>query len=127
MVLIYLLINSLGKYLAYPDEQHNQPTKINYSNFIENGRSVKIGEDKSANNDILLIYIYAGTHSHAYGNLKYFIDKCVRQGDHVDYYFILQQVDNKPINESDMPLLTSNSAYYIQHENKCFDFGTVGW
>ncbi|CAF4844162.1 unnamed protein product, partial [Rotaria sp. Silwood1] len=82
---------------------------------------------KSANNDILLIYIYAGTHSHAYGNLKYFIDKCVRQGDHVDYYFILQQVDNKPINESDMPLLTSSSAYYIQHENKCFDFGTVGW
>ncbi|CAF2765890.1 unnamed protein product [Rotaria sp. Silwood2] len=87
----------------------------------------KVAPNKSVNNDILLIYIYAGTHSHAYGNLKYFIEKCVRQGDHVDYYFILQQVDNKPLNESDMPLLTSKTAYYIQHENKCYDFGTIGW
>ena len=26
-----------------------------------------------------------------------------------------------------MPLLPKTNAYYIQHENKCFDFGTIGW
>jgi len=26
-----------------------------------------------------------------------------------------------------MPLLPTRSAYYIQHDNKCFDFGTFGW
>jgi hypothetical protein len=26
-----------------------------------------------------------------------------------------------------MPLLSVKNAHYIQHENKCFDFGTFGW
>ncbi len=77
--------------------------------------------------EILLIYVYANTHSHAYGNLKYFIDEAVREGDGVDYYFILQQIHNKPINESEMPLLPKSNGHYIQHENKCFDYGTIGW
>jgi hypothetical protein len=74
-----------------------------------------------------LLYVYANTHSHAYENLKYFIDTAVRDGDGVDYYFILQRVENKFINESEMPLLKTRNAHYIQHENKCFDFGTYGW
>ncbi|CAF4010983.1 unnamed protein product, partial [Adineta steineri] len=78
-------------------------------------------------NEILLIYVYANAHSHAYENLKYFINQAVRENDNVDYYFILQQVDNKPINISSMPLLPKKTAYYIQHENKCFDYGTIGW
>ena len=76
---------------------------------------------------MLLLYVYAGTHSHAYGNLKYFIEKAVREEDGVDYYFILQQVENKTINEKEMPLIPQKNARYVQHENKCFDFGTYGW
>jgi hypothetical protein len=26
-----------------------------------------------------------------------------------------------------MPLLPKGNAYYIQHENKCYDIGTIGW
>jgi len=26
-----------------------------------------------------------------------------------------------------MPLLPKGNAYYVQHENKCYDFGTAGW
>ncbi len=51
----------------------------------------------------------------------------MRENDGVDYYFILQNVGNKSVNESEMPLLPKRNAYYIQHENVCFDFGTVGW
>jgi hypothetical protein len=77
--------------------------------------------------DVLLIYVYANVHEHAYGNLKYFIDNAVREKDGVDYIFILQQIDNKQINESAMPLLPKSNAFYIQHENRCFDYGTIGW
>ncbi len=74
-----------------------------------------------------MIYVYANTHSHALGNLQYFIETAVREGDGVDYYFILQQMDNKTVNETTLPVLPKTNAHYIQHENKCFDFGTVGW
>jgi hypothetical protein len=77
--------------------------------------------------DVLLIYTYADTHQHAYGNLKYFIKTAVRERDGIDYYFILQQVQNKSIDETQMPELPKSNAFYIQHENKCFDFGTIGW
>ncbi len=77
--------------------------------------------------DVLLIYVYANIHKYAYGNLKYFIDNAVREKDGVDYIFILQQVDQKEINESEMPLLPKSNAFYIQHENRCFDLGTIGW
>lgn len=84
------------------------------------------GLDRRVASEVLLIYVWANTHSHAYGNLKYFIDNAVRENDGVDYYFILQRVDNKTINESTMPVLPSNGQY-LQHDNECFDFGTVGW
>ncbi|KAG0418960.1 hypothetical protein DMUE_6387, partial [Dictyocoela muelleri] len=62
-----------------------------------------------------------------YGNLKYFIENAVRENDGVDYYFILQQINEKIIDEKEMPRLPGRNAHYIQHENKCFDFGTFGW
>jgi hypothetical protein len=77
--------------------------------------------------EVLLIYVYSNTHSHAYGNIKYFIENAVRDNDGVDYYFILQNVDNKTVNENEMPKLPKRNARYIQHENTCFDFGTIGW
>ena len=81
----------------------------------------------SIESHVLLIYVYANTHSYALGNLKYFIDNAVGENDGVDYYFILQQVEKKTINENEMPPLKVTNAHYIQHENLCFDFGTYGW
>lgn len=76
--------------------------------------------------DVLLIYVYAESHSYALSNLIYFIETAVRETDPVDYYFILQQNNNKNINESKLPKLPRN-ARYIHHENKCYDYGTAGW
>ncbi len=74
----------------------------------------------------LVVYVYAKTHELAEQNLAFFIRTAVRDSHDADYYFILQQINNKPIDEKNLPLLPSN-AHYIQHENKCFDIGTVGW
>ncbi len=81
----------------------------------------------SAHSEVLLIYVYSRTHSHAFGNLIYFIKNAVRENDGVDYYFILQNVGNKTVDESELPLLPKRNAHYIQHENLCFDLGTLGW
>ena len=89
--------------------------------------SHKNSSNRPSTAHVLLIYVYAQTHDHAYGNLKYFIDTAVREDDGVDYIFILQRVHNKEINESAMPLLPQGNAVYFQHENRCFDFGTIGW
>lgn len=74
-----------------------------------------------------MIYIYAQTHPYAFGNLKYFVDHAVQDNDGADYYFILQNVNNKTVDENELPRLPRRNARYIQHENLCFDFGTVGW
>jgi translation initiation factor eIF-2B subunit epsilon len=31
------------------------------------------------------------------------------------------------VDESELPLLPKRNAHYIQHENVCYDFGTIGW
>lgn len=78
-------------------------------------------------NEVLLLYVFANTHSHALENLKYFVENTVRQGDGVDYYFIVQKIENKILTENDLPKLNSTDAHYIDHKNECFDFGTFGW
>ena len=83
--------------------------------------------DEKITDKVLLFYVYANTHKHAYGNLKYFIDTAVRENDGVDYVFILQQVENKIIDESQLPKLPKGNGFYFQHENKCFDYGSIGW
>ena len=89
--------------------------------------SVLNSTNKPVQSDVLLIYVYADVHKYAYGNLKYFIENAVREQDGVDYFFILQRVENREINETQMPQLPKGNAYYIQHENRCFDYGTIGW
>ena len=75
---------------------------------------------------VLVIYVWADTDIQSLGNLEFFIRYGVHSAQPVDYYFILQNVGKKPVNESRLPKLPSN-AHYIQHENECFDFGTFGW
>jgi hypothetical protein len=74
----------------------------------------------------LVVYVYAKTHQLAEQNLAFFIDTAVRDSHDADYYFILQKINNVSFDERQLPSLPSN-AHYIQHENKCFDIGTVGW
>ncbi|CAF4827472.1 unnamed protein product [Rotaria sp. Silwood1] len=75
---------------------------------------------------VLVIYVWANTDVQSLGNLQFFIRYGVHPSQSADYYFILQQVNKKLVNESGLPKLPSN-AHYIQHENECYDFGTVGW
>ncbi|CAF3688102.1 unnamed protein product [Adineta steineri] len=123
---IFIILLSLGPF------SKQSPFKYQYvSNFIgSNAKPSKtrpLLTNSSYHADVLLIYVYANVHRHAYENLKYFIENAVREQDGVDYIFILQQTENKSIDESKMPPLPKTNAFYFQHENKCFDFGTMGW
>jgi hypothetical protein len=84
------------------------------------------GNDPVETSRTLIVYVFGKTHVSSEKNLAFFIRTAVRQSHHADYYFILQQIDNKIFDESKLPILPSN-AHYVQHENKCFDIGTVGW
>lgn len=75
---------------------------------------------------VLVIYVWADTDVSSLGNLEFFIRHGVRRTQPADYYFVLQNVNSKTVNESRLPSLPPN-AHYIQHENECFDFGTFGW
>ena len=74
----------------------------------------------------LVVYVYGKTHGSAMENLLFFIRTAVRSSHNADYYFILQQVNGLVLDEKTLPTLPSN-AHYIQHENKYFDLGTIGW
>ncbi|UJR20038.1 hypothetical protein I4U23_023172 [Adineta vaga] len=119
-----VVISSIGLilYLIYRYQEHIYSISSQFNQQIKPA-NLTVGRIS----EVLLIYVYANAHSYAYGNLKYFIENAVQENDGVDYYFILQQIDKKPINESIMPVLPKSNAFYIQHENKCFDYGTIGW
>jgi len=82
---------------------------------------------KSADNGrVLVIYVWADTDVASLGNLEFFIRYGVHRSQPADYFFILQNVNKNPVNESRLPPLPPN-AHYIQHDNECYDFGTFGW
>ncbi len=74
----------------------------------------------------LIVYVYGKSHALAEQNFAFFIRTAVRQSHDTDYYFILQEINKEAFDEVKLPELPSN-AHYIQHENKCFDIGTIGW
>jgi hypothetical protein len=86
--------------------------------------SVSSGDTTKYN--VLLVYVYADIHPYALENLEYFVRTAVKPDDGVHYYFIVQQVGATAKNNSLLPPLPPN-AWYVYHENKCFDLGTVGW
>jgi hypothetical protein len=97
---------------------------ISTDNINNNNKwNLKISEQS---NRVLVIYVFADTHSLSKSNLEYFIRVAVLKTKNVDYYIILQQINDTHVNEKSLPKLPSY-AYYIQHENKCFDLGTIGW
>ncbi len=96
---------------------------IPIDNINNNKLNLKISEESYR---VLVIYVFADTHSLSKSNLEYFIRVAVLKTKNVDYYIILQQINDTHVNEKSLPKLPSY-AYYIQHENKCFDLGTIGW
>ena len=101
------------------------PMIIPISSTIPSIRSVDPNDTVSTART-LIVYVYGKTHASAWENLKFFIQTAVRSSYNADYYFILQQIHQQAFDEKSLPELPSN-AHYIQHENKCFDLGTVGW
>jgi len=105
--------------------------RIDYTSNISNSYSTPlIGSgflhNMTSPTRTLVVYVYGKTHGLAEENLAFFIRTAVRNSHEADYYFILQQINNITFNETKLPLLPSN-AHYIQHENKCYDIGTIGW
>lgn len=74
----------------------------------------------------LVIYVFGNTHESAEENLRFFIRTAVHASHDADYYFILQRINNTYYDISKLPKLPSN-GYYLQHKNRCFDLGTIGW
>jgi hypothetical protein len=85
-----------------------------------------VQNDDTTKYNVLLVYVYADIHPYALGNLEYFVRTAVKPDDGVHYYFIIQQVGATADNHSSLPRLPPN-AFYVYHENKCYDLGTVGW
>ncbi len=101
------------------------PSPVEISNSIQIRQPIQ--SIKSMDNArVLVLYVWADTDIASLGNLEFFIRHGVRRSQPVDYYFILQQVNKIPVNESRLPPLPPN-AHYLQHENECYDFGTFGW
>jgi len=88
--------------------------------------NVSYSEINENSSRVLVIYVFANSHLISLSNLEYFIRVAVHKSTNVDYYIILQQLNNIYVNETNLPKLPSY-AHYIQHENKCFDLGTIGW
>ena len=106
-------------------------TPIDYQRNISTLAANFFNRPQSSSNAILstrtlIIYVYGETHASAEENLVFFIRAAVRSSHDADYYFILQQIKNKVPDEKKLPPLPSN-AQYIQHEDKCFDLGSIGW
>ena len=92
---------------------------------IKTGRS-SISWNDSNSGRVLVIYVWADVDTQSLGNLQFFIRYGVHAAQPADYYFILQKVKNKTVDESRLPRLPPN-AHYVQHENECYDIGTIGW
>lgn len=91
---------------------------------VFNEKSYLIVEQNSTR--VLVIYVYADTNLLSKSNFEFFIRVGINRSKDADYYIILQQINGTYINEKNLPKLPSY-AHYIQHENKCFDLGTIGW
>ncbi|CAF3141264.1 unnamed protein product [Rotaria sp. Silwood2] len=121
--LVFLILPYLFIIYSYFFKSSSSSSSINNSMQIKQSSRVLISIDVER---VLVIYVWADTDVQAVGNLQFFIRYGVHPSQPADYYFILQQVNNKTVNESRLPILPSN-AHYIQHINECYDFGTIGW
>ncbi|KAK9808001.1 hypothetical protein WJX73_002333 [Symbiochloris irregularis] len=73
----------------------------------------------------LVVYVYSGSDPEYEDNLRFFLRTAVKEDDGCDYVIVIQTGAN--LTEfSNRPALPTN-ARYLEHPNKCFDWGTSGW
>jgi hypothetical protein len=127
-IIIIVCLIFVGYYFIPRTSELAYPTcKSSISSLADTSiKTSRPSNDIVAISRTLIIYVFGKSHALAEQNLAFFIRTAVRQSHHADYYFILQQINNEIFDETKLPILPSN-ADYIQHENRCFDIGTVGW
>ena len=83
----------------------------------------------------LVVLVHAPRTEEYTDNLRYFVRKAVRCWHDADYRIVIQRDDAHAFNRSDpadrawtaeLPALPAN-ARYVLHENKCLDWGSMGW
>ena len=123
----YLFI--IYSYVSKPSQSSDKSVVMIQLASINNSTTIKspASSPKSVDNGrVLVVYVWADTDIQAVGNLEFFVRYGIHPSQPADYYFVLQKLRNRTVNESRLPTLPSN-AHYVQHENECLDFGTFGW
>lgn len=74
--------------------------------------------------DTLVMYIFSPTDPEYERNMRYFVRHGISENDPCHYVIVVQRL--RDVNLAELPRLPSN-AWYEYHDNKCFDYGTMGW
>jgi len=75
-------------------------------------------------------YIYGGTDAEYADNFRYFLREAIRPDDGCDYVLVIQTVDAPPAIPPTEDLLRVGkygNVRIVEHENSCYDLGTLGW
>lgn len=83
-----------------------------------------VGEARREKPRILVIYIFSNTDPEYLENLRFFIKFGMQPDDGCDYLIVVQ--GNEGDNLPQLPTLPAN-ARYLNHPNRCYDWGTIGW
>ncbi|KAK9841148.1 hypothetical protein WJX74_000759 [Apatococcus lobatus] len=94
-----------------------------FSSEINTALSI-VPDAGSVDVDTLVIYIFSPTDPEYERNMRFFIEHGMSANDPCHYAIIVQQTGRDL--QQELPVLPSN-AWYEFHENRCFDWGTVGW
>lgn len=84
----------------------------------------------SSNTKTLVTYIYAGTDAEYANNFRYFLQEGIRPDDGCDYVLVIQMVDAPeaiPPTEDLSRVGKYDNVRIFEHENSCYDLGTLGW
>ena len=78
----------------------------------------------------LVTYIYGGTDGEYADNFRYFLREGIRPDDGCDYVLVIQMVDAPaagPPTEDLSRVAQYGNVRIVEHENMCYDLGTLGW
>jgi len=125
-IVLYIYANRQPR--MFTDQTSMERLATITSRSVENRERVATGTSPLVDKRerVLVLYVWVELQEQSLGNLEFFVRHAVHQSQPADYYFILQKINKKEVDEKRLPLLPPN-AHYIQHENECYDIGTFGW
>jgi hypothetical protein len=78
-------------------------------------------------NKTLVAYVFSSTDGEYVNNLKYFLREGMRPDDGCDYVLVIQ-TPAKDLPDEDLQRVAGyDNVRIVEHENDCFDLGTLGW